>query len=217
MYFSQTTLQMPTEIQNRLASVINAVVDTKINPETIIAHEKIKNLSEIQATSTETVARTIQDTADSTRAQIAAISVQGSESTSRLTQGLEQVLELQTTSRKANSALHAKLDDLSSCNSSSTTSILNSFRQRDSKTAEAIRIHSLEGRTQSSSLNRKLNQVDASIEAIRGTLDNFTNAQSNTSIIALNSDIKMAVQNMLSSIWQLISSLQCLIRELLYV
>jgi len=96
----------------------------KINPETIVAHEKIKNLSEIQATSTETVARTIQDTADSTRAQIAAISIQGSESTSRLTQGLEQVLELQTTSRKATSALHAKLDDLSSCNSSSTTSIL---------------------------------------------------------------------------------------------
>ncbi|KAF4625253.1 hypothetical protein G7Y89_g12917 [Cudoniella acicularis] len=213
----QTTLKMPTEIQDRLDGALNEAVDKKIRPEIMVVHKKVEDLSTIQSTSTEIVTHVIQDTAKSTMAKIDAISTQECKSTGRLEQGLMQVLESQRISGESTSILHTKLDVLTASGDSATTLISNNLRQHYLETAEAFRNNSLENRAQSSSLHRKLGDVDASVQAIRSTLDNISNVHSNASRITPNSDIDRAVQNTLGSFWLLLSSLQALIRELLSI
>jgi hypothetical protein len=165
---SQTSLQMPTEIQGRLTSVISDVVDTKITPDTALVHRRLDDFLSIQANSTEMLASTIRNTEKSMVAQVDAL-------------------------------------------------IVKNLPHRDNETTHAIELSRREGHAQSASLLGKLGQVDASIEAIRGTLENISSAQSDKSLVMTNPNVKMAIRNMLSSIWHLLSSLQCVIRELLYV
>ncbi len=143
--------------------------------------------------------------------------LQDRETAARLENGLELVVVSQESSAEATAHLCAKLEDISVAHSTSTDLVLLNIQGMGQDAAKAIRIQTLESRAQSSSLQQKLDQVDASIGAIRSSLQYLSSAQQNLYPHMANYGVKGAVRNILDSIWLLLSSLQLLIRELVYV
>jgi hypothetical protein len=82
------------------------------------------------------------------------------------------------------------------------------------RTHQEVRLQILESRTRASSLDRKLGQVELSMVAIKRYLQDLTAAQNHTDTDAQPSEMRRAIQNMLASIWMLLSSLQIFIREI---
>jgi hypothetical protein len=137
--------------------------------------------------------------------------------TTRQENGLDLFLISQRESAEATMHVHTKLDDLLVSHTTSTDLVVRNVRQTGQDTANAIRMQAFEGRAQSLGLYKKLDQVDASIGAIRNSLQDLSRAQINVDPDMSKSDVKRALQNILDSIWLLLSSLHLLIRELMYV
>jgi hypothetical protein len=72
----------------------------------------------------------------------------------------------------------------------------------------------LEDRAQSLSLRKKLERVGTSISTIENSLQGLSTTRLKLDPSIPKSGIEQAAQNILSSIWLLLSSLQLLIREL---
>jgi hypothetical protein len=79
---------------------------------------------------------------------------------------------------------------------------------------EAIHLKMLEDRAQSLSLRKKLERVGTSISTIENSLQGLSTTRLKLDPSIPKSGIEQAAQNILSSIWLLLSSLQLLIREL---
>jgi hypothetical protein len=110
--------------------------------------------------------------------------------------------------------LHGQLDNLSASQSTSTDLVIRNIQQSQLYTGKLIHVQALEGRAQCSSLHRKLDQVEASLGAMRDSLVDLSTIQSNTNPSLCDSETERAARNILDSIWLLLSSLQLLIREL---
>jgi hypothetical protein len=80
-----------------------------------------------------------------------------------------------------------------------------------------IRGQNAEQGTQTSSPHQKLDQVDASIGAMRDSLRGLPTAQHNVDTNSATCEMEKALPNILGRIWVLLSSLHLLIRSLMYV
>jgi hypothetical protein len=118
--------------------------------------------------------------------------------------------------REAMARLENGVENLSIYQSTSTDIVLRNIRQSSHDMAKAVRMQSLEDRAQSLGLYRKLDQVDATIGAIRDFLRDLSSAQRNSDPDMSKSGVERAVQSILGSMWLLLSSFQLLIRELMY-
>lgn len=207
---------MPAEIQDRIVGALDQAVDTKIIPSSIVMQKKLEEISSTQAASTETISRTIQETANSTIATMNTLAVEGYASISKLELGIGEVLQGQRRSAESSSAIHKALNDLAIAGSSSSMLIVRRLKQQEWNTTDAIWGHSLETQAQSSSLHRKLNEVDDSIGAVKDALELISKSSHTTESVGTSkANLEIAVRNMLSGIWLLISSLQSLMREIL--
>jgi hypothetical protein len=77
--------------------------------------------------------------------------------------------------------------------------------------------HTLESRAQSSGLHMKLDHIESSIGMLRNSVQSLSNIQLDLDPDLSKTEMERAACNILSRIWLLISSLQLLIRELLFV
>jgi hypothetical protein len=111
------------------------------------------------------------------------------------------------------SGLQVKIEDVSKQHSTSADLFLRTI----SSTGETVRRQTLAAHAHSSSLHRKLDQLDASMQVIQSSLRALSYVRQNRHSTAPDSKMEKAVQNLLGSIWLLLSSLQLLIREHLYV
>jgi hypothetical protein len=91
----------------------------------------------------------------------------------------------------------------------------NAHGARQVATKEIRRQNSEQG-TQTSSLHKKLDQIDASIGAMKDSLRGLTTAQHNMDTNSAASGMEKALPNILGRIWVLFSSLHLLIRKLMY-
>ncbi|KAF4633396.1 hypothetical protein G7Y89_g4717 [Cudoniella acicularis] len=210
----QTSLEMPNHIQDRISHIINTVIDTKITPATTLVDNKLGTLLAAQASATNTITQNLDDIERSTREALHAKVLEGREVMVSLESKVEQVLISQETSAEVTKNLHTNFEDLCISQSTSNDVILRCARQSGHDMAKAVHMQSLDVRAQSSSLHRKLDQVDTSIGAIRDSLQDLFGAKLNLNPDMSKSDVERAVSNILGSIWLLLSSLQLLIREL---
>jgi hypothetical protein len=208
---------MPGDIQDRISHAIDMAIDTRIMPATTLLDNKIEALSSAQAASADRINQTIQDVQISTAARMHANEMEDRKDTTRLENRLDLVISSQRASAYATTDINTKLEDLSVAHSASTDLVIQNTRQTGQATAKAIHIQGVEGRAQSSSLHKKLEQVDASIGAIRNSLQDLSSAQLNVDTNMSKPEVERALQNTLSSIWLLLSSLHVSIRELVYV
>jgi hypothetical protein len=113
--------------------------------------------------------------------------------------------------------LDNKIDALSAAQATSADLVVHTIQRIGENTTLANQVQALESRAQSLSLRRKLNQVDASTKAIQTSLQILYTAQHTIDPNMSKSEVKKAMQNILHSIWLLLSSLHLLIRGLMYV
>jgi hypothetical protein len=207
---------MPDDIQDRISHVIDTAIDTKITPGTALLDNKIEALSAAQAYSammTQNLEKIGRTATEAMRAK----ALEDRKTTKRLENKLELVLMSQKSSAKATEDLHTKLKGLSVAHSTSTDLVMQNAQQMGQETTKVICMQTFESRVQSSSLHKKLDQVDALVDAIRNLLQNLSSVQLNLDSDMSKAGVERAVQNILGSIWLLLSSLQLLICELVYV
>ncbi|CZR69364.1 uncharacterized protein PAC_19264 [Phialocephala subalpina] len=210
----QTTLAMPENIQDRMSHLIDTAVDTTIIPATQQVDNKLTTLSITQASSADTITRSLKEIGTTTDI-IHTKSLEGREATTRLESYLERIVISQESFSKANAGLCNKLGDISIAQSASTDIVMQTARQAGKKTENAIQMHALETRAQSSSLHKKLEEVDTSVSAMHSLLRDLSISEIHSNSDLSNIEVERAIQNILGGIWVLLSRLQLLIRELL--
>jgi hypothetical protein len=194
---------MPNDSQDRISHIVNTVIDTNIIPTTTLIDERLGSLLAMQASATDTITHHL-DVIESSTGEL--LHANGPE--------VKQILVSQETSAEATANLKADLEDLSISQLTFRDELLQCVRQSGDDITKAVNMQSSDVRVQSSSLNRKLDQVDASIGAVRDSLRGLSNAKLNFNPELSKSEVERAFRNILGSIWLLLSSLQLLIREL---
>lgn len=213
MFFRHTSLKMPNEIQDRISHIVNNVIDTKVTPATALLDQTLGTLVAAQASATDTITRNLGDIERSTREVLHTRMLEGREAMALLESGIEQVCISQETSAEATTDLKRNLEDLCTSQSTSNDVILRSVRKSGHDMAKAVHKQFSDFRAQSSSLDRKLDQVDISIGAIRDFLQGISGDKRNFDADMSKSEVERAIRDVLGSTWLLLSSLQLLIRK----
>jgi hypothetical protein len=107
-----------------------------------------------------------------------------------------------------------KIEALSTAQVSSVDTITRTVQEIERTTTEAIHRKMLEDRALSLSLRKKLERVGTSISNIENSLLGLSTTRLKLDRSVPKPGIEQAAQNILGSIWLLLSSLQLLIREL---
>ncbi|CZR51409.1 uncharacterized protein PAC_01284 [Phialocephala subalpina] len=213
-----TTLAMPENIQDRISHLMDTAVDTRIIPATTHINNNIAALSVGQSSSADTITRNLHEIGRTTAEAIHTNALEGREATARMEGHLKRILISQEasaeTSLGANTGFHAKLEDVSITQATSTDLVVRCTKQAGEATADAIRRHALETRAQSSSLHRKLVEVGTSMDAIQDALQTLSASRLGLDSDLPKTEVERAIQDIFGSICLLLSSLQNLIREL---
>jgi hypothetical protein len=215
IFFSQTSLKMPNDIQDRISHIMNTAIDTKITPAMTLVAEKLGTLLAAQASATNTITQNLDNIERSTKEVLYVKAQEGREAMARLESGVEQIRSSQEASAKAATNFETNPEDFCISQSTSNDAILRCVRQSGHDMTKAAHMQSLDVRARSSSLHKKLDQVHTSIGAIRDSLRSLSGSKLNFNPDMPKSEVKRAVRNILGSIRLLLSSLQLLIRELL--
>jgi BMFP domain-containing protein YqiC len=203
-------MSMPQNIVDQISHTI----DTKIVPETAVVHRKIEALSKAQVSSLDTITRSVQEIARTTAEAIERKRLENLETTSKLECHLERLLISQETFSDTETNLCAKLENIHIPRPTSIEMIIPRSQGANTETSHLLRSHPFGDRSQSSSLRKKLDRVGSSIGAVGNSLEYLSTFGVKLDADISQSEIKRAVQNIIGSIWMLLSSLQLLIREL---
>ncbi|RDL39203.1 uncharacterized protein BP5553_03543 [Venustampulla echinocandica] len=198
---------MLEDIHNRMAQSI----DASIKPVTTQIETGFKAISDVQSVSTDLTLQKVQDFRRDTIAHMDYIATEEREAVLRLEDGMNIIQRSQNAYTKD---LYAKLDEVSIVQSSSTDFVVKNIQQTGQNTADAIRLQTLEGRMQTSSLHRKVDQLNTSMGALRDSWQDLTGVQADDGVSKSNSDLVHAMRNIMESIWSLLSGIQLLIRDL---
>lgn len=114
--------------------------------------------------------------------------------------------------KSQNTKLQGDIDEISKQQIKATDLVLRKL----SSSEEAIQQNISAEQYGSSKLHHKLVQVDTSIQAIQGSLQVLSHVGQHRISKVSDTGIEKALQGILGSIWLLVSSLQVLIREILY-
>jgi hypothetical protein len=210
---SQTTLQMPFDIQRQISHDIDASIGSKIMAASSLVNDKVDTLSGEQESSLVLINRNLKDLSDT----VSANALEDHAATSRLEDRLELVQKSQGLCVESTTALQTSLTNLSVAHQHSTDLVIREIRQVGNSTTKETQTQALEGRVQSSGLHMKLDQIESSIGMLRNSLQSLSNIQLDLDADLSKTEMEKAARNILRSIWLLISSLQLLIRELLLV
>lgn len=211
---SQTTLTMPANIQDRISHLIDTAVDMKLIPAATFIDNKIAALSTAQASSANTIIRSLQEIRKTTAKAIHTNGLEGCDAEKRLETHPEQVLISQETFAETSDVLHSKFGNMTIAQSTSTDIIVQSTKQAGQDNVDAVQLHSLETRAQSLSLHRKLVEVSTSMGTIHNSLQALSASRPGSELNLPEIGVERAIQDTFGSIWLLLSSLQQLVREL---
>lgn len=130
---------------------------------------------------------------------------------------LERILTSQGASAKTdletNTSLHAKLERTPIAQSTPTDTIVRCTQRVGQESGKAIRLHALETRAQSSSLHSKLDEI-GSIRTLQDSLQPLSASRLSISSDLPKTEVERAIQDILDSMYLLLSSLQNLVRVL---
>ena len=223
--YRQTSLQLPSEIQARIAHSIDSAIETRIIPTTSAIENKVEAISAGQQLSSNLIKGKTRDllleiekhsqkiTLDleskfntlclSDRAFGESMIRNESQSQKLLEVTQKHALESRITSK----AVQEMITDLSSQQTQSTDIALRKFQETGKETERLIQGNSLVLREQASSLHQKLDRMNSLILTVKAQ----QSAERNIS----NSEVPNPVDNLQRSVWLLVSALQVLIRELM--
>lgn len=228
--YSQTALQMPSEIQARIAHTIDTAIDTRISPQTLAVHNEVAALSIAQKTLSQLIKGTIRDVGKNMGAEIqkhsqeitldlrntfntlsishkaCAEGIVKIEDQSRTT--LEAVQKYSIESRTASTTVQEMISDVSTRQSQSTDIVLRTVLQSGQETAHEIQEQTL-------SLHQKLDRINWLMGTVKDRMGDLSIAQRFARLSTSNSEIEKAIGNIQQSVWLLVSALHVLIRELM--
>jgi hypothetical protein len=223
--YRQTSLQLPSEIQARIAHSIDSAIENRICPLTLTIENKIDAVSVGQKTSANLIEGTIRDLGAGIEKHSQKVSLNlenkfdtlslsdkafgesmmRNENQSRVV--LEAVQNHNLESRTATTTVQEMISDLSLRQSQSSNMVLRRVLETGKETESLILRNSSILQEQASSLHQKLDRMNWLI----GTVKAQQSAQRSVS----NSEIVNAVRNIQRSVWLLVSALHILIRELM--
>jgi len=234
---SQTTLQIPFEIQARIAHTIDTAVDTRINPLTLKVYEEVTSLSAAEKASGKHIKESIEDVKKHHTTEIqrhsqiihldfeqkfSALSISQQDVTESLSTIQDQSQRFLDVVRNQSIESHAdskivqrQVLDLCTRQSQSTDTILKTVRKERQKTASTLQKHASISRYETMSLNQKLDRMNWLMGAVKNRIDNLSMAQQSAHPSASSSEIGKAIRNIQRSVWLLVSALHVLIRELM--
>jgi hypothetical protein len=203
---------MPIDIQNRICHIIDTVVDMRMPPVMTLLDTRTEALLANHTASAKE--------SDPTDGDIGIRRTEACQTTNSIADNcdengrFENGRDLAPLSLKESSGnIEKGVDDLYTVNS--TGPVINNVQQTEHLTSNLISKRAVEGHTTSSSLHKKLDQVDTSLGAIRHSLVDLSIVHRKMDSNKSRSEIETAIQNILGSIWVLLSSLHVLIRELM--
>jgi hypothetical protein len=235
--YSQATLQMPSELQARLAHTINTAIDSRINPPTLAVHNEVVALSAAQENSFQLIEGTIRSVGKNTEVeyqkhnQKIALELENKFNTlsisnkscakgigkikekTRIT--FEAVQDHSIESRTASLNIQQRISDLSSCQSQSNDIILRRVLQTGRETVHAIQRQASISGEQISGLHQKLDHMNWLMVSVKGRMGDLSIAEGSSTLSTSNSEIEKAIGNIKRSIWLLVSALYILISELM--
>jgi hypothetical protein len=201
---------MPQNVLDQVAHTI----DTRIVPETALVHRKIEALSEAQISSVDTITRSVQEIARTTAEAIGRKRLEDLQATSKLESRLEQLFISQEIFSNTTANLCTKLENIPIQQPTATDMVIQSSQRANTEQSNLLHRHPFGDRLQSSSLHEKLGRVSSSLGAIENSLEYLSTAGVKLDADISKSEVKRAAQNIVGSIWMLLSSLQLLICEL---
>jgi len=185
---------MPDDIQGQISQLISTAIDTKITPASASIMKAIEALSIAQARSASTITQRVEEIKGIPRQATHTEVLETQDTCIYPKQGLENVVTVEETSADA---------------------MTQNTRQISQGVTKVFYKQAFESCAQSSSLDRKLDQVDSSIGVVRLFIQELLDTQLNANLDRSNLKIKQTVQNILACVWLLLSSLQLRIRELM--
>ena len=203
-------MSMPQNVPDQVAHTI----DTRIVPETAPVHRKIEALSETQISSVDTITRSVQEIARTTAEAIGRKRLEDLQATSKLESRLEQLFISQEIFSNTTANMCTKLENIHIQQPTATDMVIQSSQRANTEQSSLFHRHPFGDRLQSSSLHEKLGRVGSSLGAIENSLEYLSTAGVKLDADISKSEVKRAGQNIVGSIWMLLSSLQLLIREL---
>jgi hypothetical protein len=210
---SQTTLQMPLDIQHHISHDIDVSIGSKIVTASSLVNDNIGTLLRAQENSFGLINRNLKFFSD----KVSAKALEDYAATSRLEDRLELVQKSQGLCMESTTALQTNLTDLSVAHQHSADLVIREIRKVGNSTTKETQRQTLEDRAQSSGLHMKLGHIESSIGMLRNSLQSLFNIQLDLDPDLSKTKMERAARNILRGIWLLGSSLQLLIRELLLV
>jgi hypothetical protein len=223
--YRQTSLQLPSEIQARIAHSMDSSVEKRISPLTLAIENKIEAISVVQKTSSNLIEGTIRDLGAGIKRHSHEIaldlgnkfntlslsdkalgeSVKRNESQSRIM--LEAVQNHTLESRTASVTVQGIISDLSIRQSQSNDMVLRRVLETGGTTEYLIEKNDSVLQEQVSSLHRKLDRMNWLIDTVK--------EQQPAQLSISNPEIRNAIDKIQRSVWMLVSALHILIRELM--
>jgi len=212
--FSQTIQRMPDNIHDRILHDVNTAVGIRLTPTVTLVNDKIDALSAAQTSAVDTITQSLDEIRRITTRALCAKTLKNRDVTIGLENTSEQIPKSQEISVEADTGFNAMPEGPSSSRSIPTNITLRNTHRPHYDTAKAIRMQSLGTRSQPSSLLGDHDQADATTptqELLYGLSNNDRRSLSSN---MAKSGIEKASQDILGSIWLLLSSLQRFISEL---
>lgn len=235
----QTTLQIPAEIQARIAHTIDTAVDIRISPLTLKVHKEVAALAAAEKASSKHIKETIQDVQKDNAAEIqkhsqnitldleqkfstlSASQQPFRESLSAIqdrSQTLLEAVKTQSINIHANSeTMKGQVLDLSIRQSQSTNIVLRAVRKENQRTVSALQTHASTSQHQALSLHKKLDRMIWLMGTAKDRMGNLSMVQNSAHPSASNSEIEKAIRNLQQGVWLLVSALHVLMRELIHL
>ncbi|PQE31543.1 Ankyrin repeat-containing protein [Rutstroemia sp. NJR-2017a WRK4] len=227
----QTTLQMPSEIQARIADMIDAAVERRINHLTLNVQNEVMALSVAEKASSKQFEEALRDVGRQNTTEIQTqsqnfsldlekkfqnLSTYQQTLTARLSTIEDQsrtVLDtLRTHSIESHQEFRVIQEKVSNLSSRQSQSVNMSKNARS-----ALRRHNSLSQPQALTLHKKFNHAICLMGTLKKRMVDFSGAQQPTSLGVSNSEIREAIGSLQRSVCLLVSALHVLIRELLYL
>ncbi len=232
---SQTSLQLPSEIQARISQSLDAAFETRISPLALTIRNDVKAISAAQRTSDELICAAIREIGSNTKAEIQKqreetthnlgdIRNSPSLSQERFTKGMARIEDQSETAvttlrefgvenRTAAANVQGKLSGLSLQQAQSTDIASRRVVQMGQETAHEIQRLRSTSQEQTLNLQKKLDRMNWLMVTVKDRMSDLSNAQQSTMPGTASLEIQQAMRNIQRGVWLLASALHILIRE----
>ena len=190
-FLSQNTLQMPSEIQTRIAHTIDNAIEKRLAPATLAVHEDVHDLSVAQKTSSVLVEQAMKEVGQN------------------LLSGIQRQTDVITLD------LQRKFDALSLSQTESMETGLRKGPKTDRIIANAFERQICASEAQNSSMHQKLDRMNWLMGTVKDRVADLSGAEQSAALRTGSPEIGNAIADIHKGVWSLVSALHFLIRELM--